>query len=80
MAIAILENCIKQRKAGYVAVRHDTHHDLESLIWVAEYALFHRAYQAVLKLPKNDAKRQEIATLFQKEFGHLNSSFASRFR
>lgn len=71
MSIAILENCINHKKAGYVPVRHATHHDLESVVWVAEYALFRRAYLGVLKLPEKNEIRTQVEELFRKEFGRV---------
>ncbi|KIP06273.1 hypothetical protein PHLGIDRAFT_128399 [Phlebiopsis gigantea 11061_1 CR5-6] len=80
MAIAMLENCVRHKKQGYVPVPHATHHDLESVVWVAEYVLFRRAYRNALELPEKDELRKEVVRLFQEEFGRLNPGAILRSR
>ena len=55
--------------ASYVPILHAIRHDLESLAWVAEYALFRRAHRVVAQLPRQDARREKFEENFAQEFG-----------
>ena len=76
MSFDILQNCAAYDEstptgyaASYVPTLHAIRHDLESLGWVAEYALFRRAYRVVAQLPRQDARRKKFEETFAMEFG-----------
>ena len=74
MSFDILQNCAAYDEstgypASYVPILHAIRHDLESLAWVAEYALFRRAYRVVAQLPRQDARRKKFEETFAMEFG-----------
>lgn len=74
MALDILENCSVHipgvgYPSSYEPVKHTVRHELESLVWVIEYALFRRAHKAVAHLPPSDENRKEVEVAFAKEFG-----------
>lgn len=78
MSIERLANCLRYGLSGYpplyVPVAHATHHDLESLVWVTEYALFRRAYHNVLNRLPNDPMRKHIEQAFRTEFGCVTAA------
>lgn len=77
MSIERLDNCIEYGPSGYppthISVTHATHHDLESLVWVTEYALFRRAYHSVQNRSQNDPGRKLVEEAFRMEFGCISA-------
>ncbi|KIP10508.1 hypothetical protein PHLGIDRAFT_125539 [Phlebiopsis gigantea 11061_1 CR5-6] len=74
MAIEMLENCSNYMPGvgyppKYEPFKRMVRHELESLVWVAEYALFRKAHQAVTHLPSTHATRKEVEDAFAEEFG-----------
>ncbi|KIP10530.1 hypothetical protein PHLGIDRAFT_232840 [Phlebiopsis gigantea 11061_1 CR5-6] len=74
MAIDMLDNCTTYTHGvgcppTYEPVKRAVRHELESLVWVAEYALFRKAHQAVAHLSSSHADRKEVETAFAEEFG-----------
>ena len=67
MAIQILENIAYHSVPGYQLVNHETKHDLESLVWVAYYALYSKAWHNA----ENSEQRGVIERFFEADFGHV---------
>ena len=65
MAIEILENVAYQSVPGYQLVKHETKHDLESLVWVAYYALYRKAWHNT----EDSDQRKVIEQFFKIDFG-----------
>ena len=65
MAIEMLENLVNQSAPGYQPIKHETKHDLESLVWVAYYALYRKAWHNAA----NSDERRTIEGFFKGDFG-----------
>ena len=52
---------------------HALRHDLESLLWVAEYALYRRALETTKALPPTDATRTAIENAIEGTFGAVDA-------
>ncbi|GJE89829.1 hypothetical protein PsYK624_059380 [Phanerochaete sordida] len=74
MAIDILRNVAAFYDDLQAAqlVEHEVKHDLESLIWVADYALYRRAFERVKDLPQKDEGRVGVETALKTDYGQLN--------
>lgn len=87
MSIAMLRNAIqwleRSKKVDgntYNPTAHLSCHDLESLIWAAEYALFRMAHNRLSHWQRTDAVREAFEEAFIDEFGHTTAKAIQKQR
>ena len=54
-------------------VAHGTKHGLESLVWVAKYALYRRAWEKAKRHPSTDIRLTEVEDAFKSDFGMVKA-------
>ncbi|GJE89840.1 hypothetical protein PsYK624_059500 [Phanerochaete sordida] len=60
--------------APTISTQHEVKHDLESLIWVADYALYRRAFERTKNLPSKDPARGGVQRALKQDFGHTKAT------
>ena len=84
MAIDVLQNVIayakvqeRQRRGIRTApadqIQRGVKHDLESLVWVAEYAVYRRAYEKAKEFRGDDLRFNNIQDIMKREFGQVTA-------